>query len=102
MAAGNEWLNGYLEAILDAGSGRNTGTKDDQEQKILKMKLAAAGSLRKGFDENLRFEKFQVKDKEVKLFSPTKYFVEEVVNSSDESDLYRTWIKVSPSLSLSN
>lgn len=34
------------------------------------------------------------KDKADKLFSPTKYFVEEVVNGFDESDLHRTWIKV--------
>lgn len=93
--AGNEWLNGYLEAILDAGSGRsNNGSREEEESKINKTT-----SLRKRFDEKLKFGKFEAqKEKEGKLFSPTKYFVEEVVNSFDESDLYRTWIKVSLSL----
>ena len=72
--AGNDWLNGYLEAILDAGSKSNTKKGNDGRQKIAK---------------------FEQQVKEEKLFSPTKYFVEEVVNSFDESDLHRTWVKVS-------
>lgn len=99
--AGNEWLNGYLEAILDAGDGRNAGTKDDGQQQKIKKNLVTAGSLRKRLDEHMKLGKFQVTEKEVKLFSPTRYFVEEVVNSFDESDLYRTWIKVYLSLSFS-
>ncbi|KAL6213055.1 hypothetical protein ACLB2K_012503 [Fragaria x ananassa] len=71
--AGNDWLNGYLEAILDAGSKSNTKKGNDGRQKIAK---------------------FEQQVKEEKLFSPTKYFVEEVVNSFDESDLHRTWVKV--------
>ena len=74
--AGNEWINGYLEAILDAGSSGSTRKRDDgkfQEKLILKVKVK----------------------QEEKLFSPTKYFVEEVINSFDESDLHRTWVKVS-------
>ncbi|KAL6219247.1 hypothetical protein ACLB2K_012453 [Fragaria x ananassa] len=71
--AGNDWLNGYLEAILDAGSKSNTKKGSDGKQKIAK---------------------FEQQVKEEKLFSPTKYFVEEVVNSFDESDLHRTWVKV--------
>lgn len=71
--ARNEWINGYLEAILDVGS-----------------------NLKKRFDGKLSITKIdQEKEKDEKLFSPTKYFVEEVVNSFDESDLHRTWIKVS-------
>lgn len=70
--AGNEWINGYLEAILDAGSGK-TKMNDG------KFKLS-------------KFE--ETKQKEGQLFSPTKYFVEEVINSFDESDLHRTWVKV--------
>ncbi|XWS22017.1 hypothetical protein CRYUN_Cryun30bG0107600 [Craigia yunnanensis] len=72
--AGNEWINGYLEAILDVGSS-STRKRDDgkfQEKLILKVKVK----------------------QEEKLFSPTKYFVEEVINSFDESDLHRTWVKV--------
>ncbi|KAL3503930.1 hypothetical protein ACH5RR_033771 [Cinchona calisaya] len=89
--AGNEWLNGYLEAILDAGSGRSNDSSKEEE----KSKVNKNNGLRKRFDEKLKFEKYETqKEKERKLFSPTKYFVEEVVNSFDESDLHRTWIKV--------
>lgn len=65
--AGNEWINGYLEAILDSGAS----AIEDQS------KSAAAASLRERGD-----------------FNPTKYFVEEVVTGVDETDLHRTWIKV--------
>lgn len=63
--AGNEWINGYLEAILD------TGATAIEEQKPTPVNLREGGH-----------------------FNPTKYFVEEVVTGVDESDLYRTWIKV--------
>ncbi|KAF5479359.1 hypothetical protein F2P56_000191 [Juglans regia] len=71
--ARNEWINGYLEAILDAGSKTRKRSDSDGKPTIAK---------------------FEEKEKEEKVFSPTKYFVEEVVNSFDESDLYKTWIKV--------
>ena len=61
--AGNEWINGYLEAILHSG--------------------AAAIEEQKPADVNLR---------ESDHFNPTKYFVEEVVTGVDETDLHRTWI----------
>ncbi|XP_057453886.1 sucrose-phosphate synthase 4 [Lotus japonicus] len=70
----NEWLNGYLEAILDAGRS-NIKKRNDGKLKITK------------FEE----EKDQ---RDETLFSPTKYFVEEAINSFDESDFYRTWAKV--------
>ncbi|EEF40554.1 probable sucrose-phosphate synthase 4 [Ricinus communis] len=70
--AGNDWINGYLEAILDVGN-----------------------SLRKRNDGKLKIAKYEEsKEKEDKSFSPTRYFVEEVINSFDESDLHRTWVKV--------
>ncbi|RWV96286.1 hypothetical protein BHE74_00030098 [Ensete ventricosum] len=65
--AGNEWINGYLEAILDSGGA----VADDQ-------KVVSPVSVRDGGDH----------------FNPTKYFVEEVVTGVDETDLHRTWIKV--------
>ncbi|XP_027165518.1 probable sucrose-phosphate synthase 2 isoform X2 [Coffea eugenioides] len=64
--AGNEWINGYLEAILDSG--------------------AAA------IDENKAISSVNLR--EASHFNPTKYFVEEVVTGVDETDLHRTWIKV--------
>ncbi|CAK7328425.1 unnamed protein product [Dovyalis caffra] len=66
--AGNEWINGYLEAILDSGGGASA---------IEEHKPAPTVNLR-----------------ETGHFNPTKYFVEEVVTGVDETDLHRTWIKV--------
>lgn len=68
MAVGNEWINGYLEAILDSGGA----AVDEQRGASPKVSLGGRGH-----------------------FNPTKYFVEEVVTGVDESDLYRTWVKVS-------
>lgn len=64
--AGNEWINGYLEAILDSGA---SAIDDSSKQNAV--------NLRDRGD-----------------FNPTKYFVEEVVTGVDETDLHRTWIKV--------
>ncbi|KAH9680643.1 putative sucrose-phosphate synthase 3 [Citrus sinensis] len=51
--AGNEWINGYLEAILDSGA-----SAIEEQQKQTPVNLADRGH-----------------------FNPTKYFVEEVVTS---------------------
>ncbi|KAL0452015.1 UNVERIFIED_CONTAM: putative sucrose-phosphate synthase 2 [Sesamum latifolium] len=64
--AANEWINGYLEAILDSGAS--------------------------AIEENKAGPGVNVRDRG--HFNPTKYFVEEVVTGVDESDLHRTWIKV--------
>lgn len=72
MGAVNEWLNGYLEAILEVGS---TVNKKKDGKKLIKI---------------AKFEQ-----EEEKLFNPTtKYFVQQVVNSFDDHDLYKTWVKV--------
>ncbi|KAG7653089.1 Sucrose synthase [Arabidopsis suecica] len=68
--AGNEWINGYLEAILDSQA---QGIEETQQ------KPQAAVNLREGDGQ---------------YFNPTKYFVEEVVTGVDETDLHRTWLKV--------
>ncbi|GMI88486.1 sucrose phosphate synthase 1F, sucrose-phosphate synthase A1 [Hibiscus trionum] len=60
--AGNDWINSYLEAILDVGPGID----------------AAKSSL-------LLRERGH--------FSPTRYFVEEVITGFDETDLYRSWVR---------
>lgn len=65
--AGNDWLNSYLEAILDVGPGL-----DDAKSSLL---LRERGR-----------------------FSPTRYFVEEVIGF-DETDLYRSWVRASTSRS---
>lgn len=63
--AGNEWINGYLEAILSSG-----GVAEQRAAATAAPAEVVAG------------------------FNPTKYFVEEVVKGVDETDLHRTWIKV--------
>ncbi|KAJ6408102.1 hypothetical protein OIU84_011413 [Salix udensis] len=60
--AGNDWINSYLEAILDVGPGL-----DEKKSSLL---LRERGR-----------------------FSPTRYFVEEVVSGFDETDLHRAWVR---------
>ncbi|XP_021887005.1 probable sucrose-phosphate synthase 1 [Carica papaya] len=60
--AGNDWVNSYLEAILDVGPGI-----DDAKSSLL---LRERGR-----------------------FSPTRYFVEEVITGFDETDLHRSWVR---------
>jgi sucrose-phosphate synthase len=66
--AGNDWINSYLEAILDVGPGLGDAKKSS-------LLLRERGH-----------------------FSPTRYFVEEVITGFDETDLHRSWLRV-PSLS---
>jgi sucrose-phosphate synthase len=86
--AGNEWINGYLEAILDSGAaasggggsgGGGSGAGGGGGGGDPKSPVAGASASPRGPHMN---------------FSPTHYFVEEVVKGVDESDLHRTWIKV--------
>ncbi|XP_052199279.1 probable sucrose-phosphate synthase 1 [Diospyros lotus] len=63
--AGNDWINSYLEAILDVGPG----LQDDAKSSLL---LRERGR-----------------------FSPTRYFVEQVITGFDETDLHRTWVRAS-------
>lgn len=61
--AGNDWVNSYLEAILDVGQ-----PLDDARPSLL---LRERGR-----------------------FTPSRYFVEEVITGFDETDLHRSWVKV--------
>ena len=74
--AGNAWINGYLEAILDSGSAAITA-EEGNPQRWAAEELKEEGS-----------------GGAVVHFNPTRYFVEEVVTGVDETDLHRTWIKV--------
>ncbi|KAJ4958203.1 hypothetical protein NE237_025314 [Protea cynaroides] len=60
--AGNDWINSYLEAILDVGQG----IENPKSSLLLR---------------------------ERGRFSPTRYFVEEVITGFDETDLYRSWVR---------
>ncbi|KAL3745458.1 hypothetical protein ACJRO7_014545 [Eucalyptus globulus] len=61
--AGNEWVNSYLEAILDVGPAL-----DDPKSSSLLLR-------------------------ERGRFSPTRYFVEQVITGFDETDLHRSWLR---------
>jgi sucrose-phosphate synthase len=61
--AGNDWINSYLEAILDV----DPGIVDAKSSLLLR---------------------------ERGRFSPTRYFVEEVITGFDETDLHRSWLRV--------
>ncbi|KAI3868755.1 hypothetical protein MKW98_008840 [Papaver atlanticum] len=69
--AGNDWINSYLEAILDVG-----GPAIDQPGKKPDAKSKSSLLLR-----------------ERGRFSPTTYFVEEVITGFDETDLHKSWLK---------
>ncbi|XP_028799181.1 probable sucrose-phosphate synthase 4 isoform X2 [Neltuma alba] len=78
----NEWLHGYLEAILDAGSSTRK-RNNDGKHRITRFEEEEEERNLEGENKN-----------NYKFFSPTKYFVEQVIDSFDESDIYRTWVKV--------
>lgn len=67
---GNDWVNSYLEAILAAEPGiansKPPGTGDSKSSLLLR---------------------------ERGHFSPTRYFVEEVITGFDETDLHRSWVQ---------
>ncbi|KAL3497335.1 hypothetical protein ACH5RR_040067 [Cinchona calisaya] len=65
--AGNDWINSYLNAILDVDPGIHDSSK--QQPSLL---LRERGR-----------------------FSPARYFVEEVITSFDETDLHRSWARAS-------
>jgi sucrose-phosphate synthase len=79
--AGNEWINGYLEAILDSrtSSGGGGGGGGGDPRSPVAGASPTKGASPRGPHMN---------------FNPSHYFVEEVVKGVDESDLHRTWIKV--------
>ncbi|KAJ4850004.1 putative protein serine/threonine kinase [Turnera subulata] len=60
--AGNDWINSYLQAILDV----DPGIDGDKSSLLLR---------------------------ERGRFSPTHYFVENVITGFDETDLHRSWIR---------
>ncbi|CAI9092675.1 OLC1v1027986C2 [Oldenlandia corymbosa var. corymbosa] len=65
--AGNDWINSYLNAILDVDPG---GINDSKHPPSLLLR-------------------------ERGRFSPARYFVEEVITGFDETDLHRSWARAS-------
>ncbi|KAI4310770.1 hypothetical protein MLD38_035721 [Melastoma candidum] len=85
--AGNEWINGYLEAILDSGA---SAIEDHHHHKV---GVGSGESVRGGGGGGSGAGGGTGAGGGV-IFNPTKYFVEEVVSGVDETDLHRTWLKV--------
>jgi sucrose-phosphate synthase len=82
--AGNDWINSYLEAILDAGGAAG------------EISAAAGGGGGIEGASGEKRDKSSLMLRERGRFSPARYFVEEVISSFDETDLYKTWVRVSP------
>uniref|UniRef100_A0A0E0F3Z8 Nitrogen regulatory protein areA GATA-like domain-containing protein n=1 Tax=Oryza meridionalis TaxID=40149 RepID=A0A0E0F3Z8_9ORYZ len=82
MAVGNEWINGYLEAILDAGV------------KLREQRGAAAVQLLPPLLPAPAEDAAAAVAATAATYSPTRYFVEEVVSRFDDRDLHKTWTKV--------
>nr|AAR16190.1 sucrose-phosphate synthase [Bambusa oldhamii] len=81
--AGNDWINSYLEAILDAG-----GAAGD-----LSAAAGAGGGDGAGPGAGEKRDKSSLMLRERGRFSPARYFVEEVISGFDETDLYKTWVR---------
>ncbi|XP_057522817.1 sucrose-phosphate synthase [Amaranthus tricolor] len=69
--AGNDWINSYLEAILDVGGqGIDPSNTKPSSTSPASLLLRERGH-----------------------FSPSRYFVEEVITGFDETDLHRSWVR---------
>ncbi|KAG2583013.1 hypothetical protein PVAP13_6KG226100 [Panicum virgatum] len=81
--AGNDWINSYLEAILDAGGAAG------------EISAAAGGGSGVEGASGEKRDKSSLMLRERGRFSPARYFVEEVISGFDETDLYKTWVRTS-------
>ncbi|KAG2578040.1 hypothetical protein PVAP13_6NG190500 [Panicum virgatum] len=81
--AGNDWINSYLEAILDAGGAAG------------EISAAAGGGSGVAGASGEKRDKSSLMLRERGRFSPARYFVEEVISGFDETDLYKTWVRTS-------
>jgi sucrose-phosphate synthase len=85
---GNDWINSYLEAILDAG-----GAAGDISAASLAGGSDGPGA--GGGTVGDKRDKSSLMLRERGRFNPARYFVEEVISGFDETDLYKTWVRVS-------
>jgi hypothetical protein len=84
MYGNDNWINSYLDAILDAGKGAAGAGAG-----------AARGRSGGGVGGGGGYgERPSLLLRERGHFSPARYFVEEVITGYDETDLYKTWLRV--------
>ncbi|GJM97878.1 hypothetical protein PR202_ga14839 [Eleusine coracana subsp. coracana] len=74
MYGNDNWINSYLDAILDAGKG-------------------AAAARGRGGGGGGCGDRPSLLLRERGHFSPARYFVEEVITGYDETDLHKTWVR---------
>jgi len=82
MYGNDNWINSYLDAILDAGKGAAGAGAGA---------VAARG---RGGGGGGYGDRPSLLLRERGHFSPARYFVEEVITGYDETDLYKTWLRV--------
>jgi len=83
MYGNDNWINSYLDAILDAGKGAAGAGAG-----------AGAARGRGGGGGGWFGDRPSLLLRERGHFSPARYFVEEVITGYDETDLYKTWLRV--------
>ena len=81
MYGNDNWINSYLDAILDAGKGAAAAG-------------AGAAAAARGRGGGGGGDRPSLLLRERGHFSPARYFVEEVITGYDETDLYKTWLRV--------
>ncbi|WVZ79246.1 hypothetical protein U9M48_026848 [Paspalum notatum var. saurae] len=79
MYGNDNWINSYLDAILDAGKG---AAGAGPGAGAARGRAAGGGGDRPSLLLRERGH-----------FSPARYFVEEVITGYDETDLYKTWLR---------
>ncbi|MCO5610976.1 hypothetical protein L7F22_065224 [Adiantum nelumboides] len=93
---GNEWINGYLEAILDAGAVIAKHRHQQSRSSSTSSPSPAHGAALPASSNNSFVSPASLQSELLPghgNINPTKFFVEEVTSGFDEADLYKTWMK---------
>lgn len=94
---GNEWINGYLEAILDAGAVIAKHRQQSRSSSSSAPSPAGVVTASPASFKNTTVASASQQSPWLNLdqgtINPTKFFVEEVTSGFDETDLYKTWMK---------
>ncbi|CAN6216182.1 unnamed protein product [Urochloa humidicola] len=85
MYGNDNWINSYLDAILDAGKGAAGAAAGGA---AARGRGGGGGGGGGGYGDRP-----SLLLRERGHFSPARYFVEEVITGYDETDLYKTWLR---------